>query len=87
MLSITIVCVLLLPCVWSLTACENPSKKNSANVSIQLFGLWEDNEPKAFAEKGVYLGDTIVVKNPKYNIYEGDVEMKEGTLVEIKTGE
>ena len=50
--------------------------------SVLLFGLWENGEPKAFAEKGVEIGDTIVVKNPVYNVYEGNVEMKEGTLVE-----
>ncbi len=52
--------------------------------SVLLFGLWENGEPKAFAEKGVDIGDTIVIKNPVYNIYEDNIEMKEATLVEKK---
>lgn len=52
--------------------------------SVLLFGLWEGGEPKAFEEKGVFTGDTIVIKNPVYNIYEGNVEMKEAALVEKK---
>ena len=48
--------------------------------SVLLFGLWEEGEPKAFAEKEIGVGDTIVVRNPLYNVYEGNVEMKEGTL-------
>ncbi|MBO4452733.1 MAG: hypothetical protein J5793_02240 [Clostridia bacterium] len=52
--------------------------------STLLFGLWVDGEPKAFEEMGVAVGDTIVIKNPVYNIYDGSVEMKEATLVEKK---
>ncbi|MBR5409667.1 MAG: hypothetical protein IK104_03275 [Clostridia bacterium] len=52
--------------------------------SVLLFGLWEDGEPKAFAEKGVDVGDTIVIKNPVYNVFEDNVEMKECVLVEKK---
>lgn len=52
--------------------------------SVLLFGLWENGEPKAFAEKGIDTGDTFVIKNPVYNVFEGNVEMKEATLVEKK---
>ncbi|MBQ9544295.1 MAG: hypothetical protein IJV00_04125 [Clostridia bacterium] len=52
--------------------------------SVLLFGLWENGEPRAFEEKDVAVGDTIVVRNPVYNVYEGNVEMKEGTLAEKK---
>ena len=52
--------------------------------SVLLFGLWEDGEPKAFAEKGIDVGDTIVVKNPLYNIFEDNIEMIEGVLVKKK---
>lgn len=52
--------------------------------SVLLFGLWEDGEPKAFAEKGIAVGDTIVVKNPLYNIFEDNIEMIEGVLVKKK---
>lgn len=57
------------------------ARVEDSSGSVLLFGLWEDGEPKAFAEKDVGVGDTIVVKNPLYNVYEGNVEMKEGTLV------
>ena len=53
-------------------------------ASVLLFGLWEGGEPKAFSEKGVDIGDTIVIKNPVYNVYEGNIEMKEAALVEKK---
>lgn len=52
--------------------------------SVLLFGLWEDGEPKAFAEKGIDVGDTIVVKNPLYNIFEDNIEMIKGVLVKKK---
>ena len=58
------------------------ARVEDSSGSVLLFGLWEDGEPKTFAEKEIDLGDTIVVKNPIYNVYEGEVEMKEGTLVE-----
>lgn len=58
------------------------ARVEDATGSVLLYGLWENGEPKAFAEKDVDVGDTIVVKNPVYNIFEGNVEMKEGTLAE-----
>lgn len=52
--------------------------------SVLLVGLWENGEPKAFAEKGIDVGNTIVVRNPVYNVFEGNAEIKEGVLVEKK---
>ena len=52
--------------------------------SVLLFGLWGyGGDPKAFIEEGISVGDTIVLHNPRYNVYEGNVEMKDATLVEI----
>ncbi len=60
------------------------ARVEDSSGSVLMFGLWEDGEPKAFAEKEIDIGDTIVVKNPLYNVYEGEIEMKEGTLSEKK---
>ena len=60
------------------------ARVEDSSGSVLLFGLWENGEPKAFEEKGIAVGDTIVIKNPVYNVYEGNVEMKEATLVEKK---
>lgn len=60
------------------------ARVEDATGSVLLFGLWENGEPKAFEEKGVAVGDTIVIKNPVYNVYEGNVEMKEPALAEKK---
>ena len=57
---------------------------NDSTGSVLLFGLWEDGKPKAFAEKDIAEGDTIVVHNPVYNVYEDNVEMIQGTLVKKK---
>ena len=57
---------------------------NDSTGSVLLFGLWEDGEPKAFAEKDIAEGDTIVLHNPVYNVYEDNVEMIQGTLVKKK---
>ena len=37
-----------------------------------------------FEKGGISEGNTIVIRDGKYNEYEGDVEIKEATLVEIK---
>ena len=60
------------------------AKVEDSSGSVLLFGLWENGEPKAFEEKGIFVGDTIVVKNPKYNIYEEQIEMIEGIFVKKK---
>ena len=60
------------------------ARVEDSSGSVLLFGLWEEGEPKAFEEKGIKVGDTIVVKNPKYNIYEDQIEMIEGVLVKKK---
>jgi len=43
-----------------------------------------DGEHKAFEETGISEGDTIVISGGKYNEFEGNVEIAEATLVEIK---
>jgi len=43
-----------------------------------------DGEHKAFEEVGISEGDTIVISGGKYNEFEGNVEIAEATLVEIK---
>ena len=67
----------------TLTELLNPyyGRVEDPTGSVLLFGLWENGEPKAFAEKEINIGDTITIRNPVYNVYEGNVEMKEGTLV------
>ena len=67
----------------TLTELLNPyyARVEDPTGSVLLFGLWENGEPKAFAEKEINIGDTITIRNPVYNVYEGNVEMKEGTLV------
>ena len=53
-------------------------------TSVNLFGVMVDGEFMEFEKAGISQGDTIVIRDGKYNEYEGDVEIKEATLVEIK---
>ena len=53
-------------------------------TSVNLFGVMVDGEFMEFEKAGISQGNTIVIRDGKYNEYEGDVEIKEATLVEIK---
>ena len=53
-------------------------------TSVNLFGVMIDGEFMEFEKAGISEGNTIVIRDGKYNEYEGDVEIKEATLVEIK---
>jgi hypothetical protein len=66
---------------------ENPVwavVEDSSNATVHLFGVMVDGEQKTFEEAGLDVGDTIVITAGKYNEYEGTVEIKEATLVEVK---
>ena len=53
-------------------------------TSVNLFGVMVDGEFMEFEKAGISQGDIIVIRGGKYNEYEGNVEIKEATLVEIK---
>ena len=53
-------------------------------TSVNLFGVMVDGEFMEFEKAGISQGDTIVIRGGKYNEYEGNVEIAEATLVEIK---
>ena len=53
-------------------------------TSVNLFGVMVDGEFMEFEKAGISEGNTIVIRDGKYNEYEGNVEIKEATLVEIK---
>ena len=53
-------------------------------TSVNLFGVMVDGEFMEFEKAGISQGDTIVIRGGKYNEYEGNVEIKEAALVEIK---
>ena len=55
-----------------------------SGAEVYLFGVMVDGEHKAFEEAGISEGDTIVISGGKYNEFEGNVEIAEATLVEIK---
>ena len=53
-------------------------------TSLNLFGVMVDGEFMEFEKAGISQGDTIVIRGGKYNEYEGNVEIAEAALVEIK---
>ena len=53
-------------------------------TSLNLFGVMVDGEFTEFEKAGISQGDTIVIRGGKYNEYEGNVEIAEAALVEIK---
>ena len=53
-------------------------------TSVNLFGVMVDGEFMEFEKAGISQGDTIVIRGGKYNEYEGNVEIAEAALVEIK---
>ena len=71
----------------TIVAIENPVwalVTDSSGAEVHLFGVMVDGEHKAFGEAGISEGDTIVISGGKYNEFEGNVEIAEATLVEIK---
>ena len=71
----------------TIVAIENPVwalVTDSSGAEVHLFGVMVDGEHKAFEEVGISEGDTIVISGGKYNEFEGNVEIAEATLVEIK---
>lgn len=68
-------------------AIENPVwavVEDSSNTTVYLFGVLVDGEHKSFEEAGIAEGDTIVISAGKYNEFDGTVEIKEATLIEVK---
>ena len=53
-------------------------------TSVNLFGVMVDGEFMEFEKAGISEGNTIVIRDGKYNEYEGNVEIAEAALVEIK---
>ena len=53
-------------------------------TSLNLYGVMVDGEFTEFEKAGISEGDTIVIRGGKYNEYEGNVEIAEAVLVEIK---
>lgn len=53
-------------------------------TSVNLFGVMVDGEFMEFEKAGISQGNTIVIRGGKYNEYEGNVEIAEAALVEIK---
>ena len=53
-------------------------------TSVNLFGVMVDGEFMEFEKADISQGDTIVIRGGKYNEYEGNVEIAEAALVEIK---
>ena len=53
-------------------------------TSVNLFGVMVDGEFMEFEKAGISEGNTIVIRGGKYNEYEGNVEIAEAALVEIK---
>lgn len=53
-------------------------------TSLNLFGVMVDGKFAEFEKAGISQGDTIVIRGGKYNEYEGNVEIAEAALVEIK---
>ena len=71
----------------TIVAIENPVwalVTDSSGAEVHIFGIMVDGEHKAFEEAGIAEGDTIVIFGGKYNEFEGNVEIAEATLVEIK---
>lgn len=50
--------------------------------SVNLFGVNIDGEFTDFVTAGIEVGDTLVLANPMYSEYEGNVEMADSVLVE-----
>lgn len=51
--------------------------------SVNLFGIWRGEVFYLFGENGFQTGDTIVLSNPVYNVFEGNVEMTQAQLSDI----
>lgn len=66
---------------------ENPLwavVEDSSGATVHLYGVIINGELESFEDAGLSAGDTIVISSGKYNEFEGTVEIKEATLIEIK---
>lgn len=66
---------------------ENPLwavVEDSSGATVHLYGVIINGELENFEDAGLSAGDIIVISSGKYNEFEGTVEIKEATLIEIK---
>ena len=57
--------------------------EDQSGASVNLFGVFVDGEMKDFASLGIEEGTSITIKNGKYNVYEGTIEIAEAELVSV----
>ena len=70
-----------------ITSIENPMwavVEDSSNATVHLYGVMINGELEGFEEAGLSVGDTIVISSGQYNEFEGTVEIKEASLIEVK---
>lgn len=51
-------------------------------ASVNLFGVTIDGEFSDFFTPGIQAGDVLLLKNPRYNEYEGTIEMADTVLLQ-----
>lgn len=49
---------------------------------VNLFGVTVDGEFKPLTDMDIVAGDVLVLKNPRYNEFEGTIEMADAVLAE-----
>ncbi len=56
--------------------------EDAAGTQVNLFGVTINGEFKNFEEANLYVGDTLILANGRYNEFEDSIEIADAELVE-----
>lgn len=56
--------------------------EDEAGTQVNLFGVTVNGEFKNFEEAQIYVGDTLILANGRYNLFEDSIEIADAELIE-----
>lgn len=56
--------------------------EDEAGTRVNLFGVTVNGEFKNFEEAQIYVGDTLILANGRYNLFEDSTEIADAELIE-----
>lgn len=56
--------------------------EDEAGTQVNLFGVTVNGEFKNFEEAQIYVGDTLILANGRYNLFEDSTEIADAELIE-----
>lgn len=56
--------------------------EDEAGTQVNLFGVTVNGEFKNFEEAQIFVGDTLILANGRYNLFENSIEIADAELIE-----